>query len=296
MKILEIVRARVSVLVLAALVLGVVGYEWQKLRSTNVIATASAKPKPMNSVEILAEGRLTTYPGAEVTLGAELGGRLLKLHVEERDVVKEGDVIAELDVKEQRAALQEARARVREAEADTSYLRRERSRSQQLFERNVVAESSLDKTVHESVSAERRRASLLATVSRLEKVVEKAKIYAPIDGTIVERAADAGEIVPPGAPLVTIANLDKLRIEAEVGEFDAVHVRLGAPVVIRAEGFGSKTWKGSVEDVPDRVVTRQLRPLDPARPVDTRVLLVKVRLEEEVPLRLGQRVEVEIKR
>jgi hypothetical protein len=44
------------------------------------------------------------------------------------------------------------------------------------------------------------------------------------------------------------------------------------------------------------VQARDLKPLDPARPVDTRVLLVKLRLAETVPLKLGQRVDVEIER
>jgi hypothetical protein len=48
--------------------------------------------------------------------------------------------------------------------------------------------------------------------------------------------------------------------------------------------------------VPDVVVPRQMRPQDPSRPVDTRVLLVKIKLEKAVPLKLGQRVEVEIAR
>jgi HlyD family secretion protein len=289
------IKERKFLFVLGTLGLGVAGYEWHQLKNDGLVATASAKEKPHRPV-ILAEGRLAAYPGAEITLSAELSGKIVKLGVKERDRVKSGDVIAELDVKEQRAALNEAWSRVKEAEGDIRYLDREKGRSQQLFAQNVVAQASLDKSVHDASSAERRRASLIASASRLRAEVDRAVVVAPLDGSVTARFTDAGEFVAAGAPLVTIADLSRLRVEAEVGEFDAGRVRVGAPVAIRAEGYDGKVWRGSVEEIPDQVVARQLRPLDPSRPVDTRVLVVKVRLNEPMPLRLAQRVEVEIER
>src|SRR5439155_27041065 len=100
--------------------------------------------------------------------------------------------------------------------------------------------------------------------------------------------------VAAGAELVTIADLDKTRIEAEVDEYDAGRVALGAPVTISSEGYGDATWKGHVEEIPDAVTSRRLKPQDPARPSDTRVLLVKVALDGPIPVKLGQRVEVEV--
>ena len=85
-----------------------------------------------------------------------------------------------------------------------------------------------------------------------------------------------------------------MRIEAEVDEFDAGRVALGAPVIVRAEGYNNQQWKGRVEEIPDTVVGRRLKPEDPGRPTDTRVLLVKIALDGPTPLKLGQRVEVEI--
>lgn len=84
-----------------------------------------------------------------------------------------------------------------------------------------------------------------------------------------------------------------MRVEAEVGEFDTARVRLGADVTLRAEGYEQR-WSGKVQEIPDRVGPRSLKPLDTARPVDTRVLLVKIALSEALPLKLGQRVEVAI--
>jgi HlyD family secretion protein len=294
MNLIDAVKQRTSLLLLVSLGLGVGAYEWHKIRrGGSVIAAAEAKPASAPS-RILAEGRVAVYPGAEITLGAEISGRLLSLAVREKDQVKKGQLLAEVDVREQRAALQEAWARVREAQTDIDYFERERERADQLFSQNVLARAAHDRSTHDARVARGRKASLQASAARLGVVLEKAKVVSPIDGTITTRFADEGEMIAAGAPLLTVVDLSRVRVEAEVGEFDAARVKVGAPVEIRAEGHPGTTWQGTIEEIPDQVVPRQLKPLDPARPVDTRVLLVKIAVKEPLPLKLGQRVEVEI--
>ncbi|HTQ03628.1 MAG TPA: efflux RND transporter periplasmic adaptor subunit [Polyangiaceae bacterium] len=292
MRIVEMLKARASLIVFVGVGLAVGGYEWHQAKSISLVSVAAAHTKPA-AASVLAEGRLVAYPDARVTLGAELSGKLVKLLVHERDHVAAGDVIAEVDVKEQRAALHEAWARVKEAETDVNYFALEQERSEHLFAQEAVSRAVYDKSNHDSESAGRRKGALVATAARLEAEVDKATIRAPLAGTVTERFVEPGQFVSAGAPIVTLVDLDKLRIEAEIGEFDVGRVALGAKVTVRAEGY-APTWRGTIEEIPDEVVPRQLRPLDPARPVDTRVLLVKIRLDEPVPLRLGQRVEVEI--
>ena len=111
---------------------------------------------------------------------------------------------------------------------------------------------------------------------------------------VVARHADPGETVGPAAPLVTIVDLSRLRVEAEVDEFDIAHVAVGAEATITAEGYAGRRWRGEVEEIADAVVARQTRPEDPGRPADTRVLPVWLAFREANPLKLGQRVEVEI--
>src|SRR5262249_53505680 len=120
------------------------------------------------------------------------------------------------------------------------------------------------------------------------------RIVAPIDGVVIAKRVQSGETVDAGAALVELADLSRVRVEAEVDEYDAGRVSVGAPVAVQAEGFDGRSWSGRVEEVPDAVSGRRLKPQDPGRPQDTRVLIVKVALAESTPLKLGQRVEVEI--
>lgn len=241
-----------------------------------------------------AEGRLVAYPGAEVQVGAEIGGRITRLDVVEKSAVTKGQLLAEIDGDEQRAALAEARARVAESDADLRWAEAEFARVRNLSGQGALAPQALDRARRERDAAEARRALARSTVERLEAALAKTRVVAPIDGVIVERVADAGEIVDVGAKLFTVADLSRTRIEADVDEFDAARVALGDPVEVTVEGVADQRWRGVVEEIPDTVVSRRLRPLDPGRPTDTRVLIVKIALAEPTPIKLGQRVELTI--
>jgi hypothetical protein len=70
-------------------------------------------------------------------------------------------------------------------------------------------------------------------------------------------------------------------------------VTVGDRVLVSAEEC-DRQWPGRVEEIPDVVSSRRIKPQDPGRPTDARVLLVKVALDGPTPLKLGQRLEVRI--
>jgi RND family efflux transporter MFP subunit len=243
---------------------------------------------------LVAEGRVVAYPGAEVVVGTDLAGLILRMPVQEKSAVRRGDLIAEIRSDDLRAYLVEAKARIAEVEADIQFLERELRREELLLARRASTPQALDADRRAFAMAHARLAAASATKDRYEVLIAKARIVSPIDGVIIAQHAQPGETVEAATRLVTIADLSRVRIEAEVDEFDAAKIALGARATIMAEGFGSATWRGTIEEISDTVVGRRIRPEDPSRPIDTRVLPVKIALNEPTPLRLGQRVEVEI--
>ncbi|HEX8616886.1 MAG TPA: efflux RND transporter periplasmic adaptor subunit [Thermoanaerobaculia bacterium] len=256
----------------------------------------NATPQPAASAQtprVVAEGRVVTYPGAEVTIGTDVAGTIERLAVEEKQSVHAGDVIAVIKADDTRAALAVARARVGEAEADIRLFAAEVERAKHLFQEDVGSKQSWDKADRDLDSARARLASAAAEVRRLDALVEKTVITAPIDGVVITRHVHPGETVDAGEAVVTVADLGKMRVEAEIDEYDTARMHLGATAEVVAEGFG-RTWRGTIEEIPDAVVNRRLKPQDPSKPIDTRVLLVKIAFTEKTPLKLGQRVEVKI--
>jgi RND family efflux transporter MFP subunit len=262
-------------------------------RNTSHKLNPQAAAAKIETPRIVAEGRIVTYPGAEVTVGSDVAGTIERLTVDEKQTVHAGQVIAVIKADDTRAALAVARARVDEANADTRLYEAEVVRAQDLFQKEVGSKQTWQKAERDLDSARARRASAAAEVRRLAALVEKNVITAPIDGVVITRHVHAGETIENGDAIVTVADLKKTRVEAEIDEFDTARVRLGASVDITAEGFG-RTWRGTIEEIPDAVVNRRLNPQDPSKPIDTRVLLVKIAFGEPTPLKLGQRVEVRV--
>ncbi len=265
------------------------------LRASASAPEALSRPSPaVPPMRVTAEGRVATYPGAQVVVGTDVRGTLVRVAVEEKQAVKKGDLLAELRADDQRAAIAEARARVAEADADIRLYEIEVGRAQRLVRQKVEAQANADRAERNLDAARARRSTGEAEVRRLEAELAKSRILSPIDGVVIAKRVHTGETVDAGAALLEVADLKRVRIEAEVDEFDAGRIALGAAVTVRAEGFDGRSWQGRVEEIPDAVSARRLKPQDPGRPQDTRVLIVKVALDEPTPLKLGQRVEVEL--
>lgn len=269
--------------------------------AATVVQVSATRPRPpaprvtavAEKPRVVAEGRIVTYPGAEVTVGTDVAGTLESLSVQEKETVRKGQTIAVIRADDTRAALGVARARVTEADADIRLYQSEVARAKNLWDVEVGSRQAYDKAERDLDAARARRASAAAEVSRLEALVEKTIITAPIAGVVITRHAHPGENVESGEAIITVANLERTRVEAEIDEFDSARMRLGAAVQVSAEGF-DRTWRATIEEIPDAVVNRRLNPQDPSKPIDTRVLLVKVAFAEATPLKLGQRVEVRI--
>jgi len=285
----------------ASAVLLVIVVAWNSVQMIAVRAGSAAAGRDVragtadrSAGRVTAEGRVAAYPGAEVTVGTEVLGTIVRMPAREKGTVRRGDLLVQLRDDEVRASLVEARSRLTEAEVA---LRLERARyglDRVLPALSRQANPAPDARRESLTAAEARRDAARAAVDRLEAEAARYRILAPIDGVVIARHADPGETVAPAAPLLTIADLTRLCVEAEVDEFDIPRIAPNAPATIDAEGYPGPGWRGRVEEIADAVSVRRTRPEDPGRPADTRVLLVRIALLEKTPLKLGQRVEVEI--
>ena len=174
-----------------------------------------------------AEGRVVAYPGAEVVVGTEVAGLIVRLTAKEKSAVRAGDLIAELNSADLRASRAESDARVAEAEAEIRFYDREVRRDQALLAKHATTPQNLDVNFRGLDLARARRSAAIASRDRLDALIAKTRITAPIDGVVTARHVQPGEIAEPGTAVVTIVDLNRLRIEAEVDEFDTARVALG---------------------------------------------------------------------
>ena len=260
---------------------------------------ASTASRPADRDEgprsIRAEGRVVAYPGASVTIGAETAGTIARVLVGEKSVVKRGDALLLFKTEEVKAQADEAAARLAEAEAELKRVEDEDHRLAAVLTKSPATQPDYERNHLYLLEYRARRDAARAGRARVEAVWRKHQAVAPIDGVVTARMVQPGETVEAGAPLLTIVDLSRLRVEAEVDEYDIGRLAVGQPAELTTEAFAGRSWPGLVEEVADALVGRRVRPEDPGRPADTRVLPVRVKLAGATPLRLGQRVEVAIK-
>ncbi len=287
---------------IALALVAAVGYQWSQTGRVELpgwTATDGTKPAARLVSEhgprpVVAQGRVVAYPGAQVNVGAEVAGTVLRVQVAEKSVVRKGDLLLTFKSDEVKSQLDEATGHLAEADAEVARVEADEKRLAEHLAKGSSTNHDAERTHSYVVGYRARRDALKAARARLDAQWRKHWVFAPIDGVVVARNVQPGETVEAAAHLLTIVDLTRLRVEAEVDEYDVAHCVVGAAATIRTEAFPAKAWRGTIEEVADALIPRRIRPEDPGRPTDTRVLPVRITLREATPLRLGQRVEVSI--
>ncbi|MCW5747860.1 MAG: efflux RND transporter periplasmic adaptor subunit [Alphaproteobacteria bacterium] len=195
-------------------------------------------------------------------------GRLAALKVDEGERVREGQVLAELDSREQAASVAEWEARVTYAEAQFR-------RADELYRNGTGTQAALDQARNEAATAR-------AALDRARRQLADMVLTAPADGTIIRRDGEIGQLLRPGDTLFWMACCAGLRISAEIDEEDISQVRPGLKVLIRADAFANRVFEGTVADVTPKG--------DPV----ARSFRVRVRLPADSPLMIGMTADCNI--
>ncbi|RMD81258.1 MAG: efflux RND transporter periplasmic adaptor subunit [Candidatus Dadabacteria bacterium] len=199
------------------------------------------------------------------TIEAKVSGRILELPVAPGDHVHEGDLLVRLDAHEIQAQLEQARARLAQAERD-------RKRFAALLARQAVTQRQYDEVLAAYEVAR-------AAVSQAETMAGYTTIKAPFDAVVVRKLAEVGDLASPGKPLLVIEDPHGYEVAANLSESLITRVRLGQHITVTAPGLEREI---------DAVVSEIAPAADPA----TRTFLVKFDLPDPSGLRSGQFVRV----
>jgi HlyD family secretion protein len=136
-----------------------------------------------------------------------------------------------------------------------------------------------------------------AELSLAEATLERARIRAPSNGTILQINARVGETAVPSPEnaLIVLGDVTALRVRAEFEERDIGKVRLGQAAVVRSDAFPGKDFEGTVSSLARALGPSRLGQRGPRRPTDIDVLEVMIDLTGQPPLLPGMRVDVFLK-
>ena len=174
-------------------------------------------------------------PIRSVGVNAQLGGALLSVRVEEGDVVREGQVLAEIDSRE-------LRAQERSAEAGLALAKSTAERSSVLYKDRIVT----------AAEHERDQAALAAAQASLDALRTRlgyAQVRAPTAGVITDKRAEAGDVVGAQARLFTIADISMLVVRVQVSELDITGISQGQLADVTVDAFSDAKFKGTIRRI-----------------------------------------------
>ena len=192
---------------------------------------------------------------------AKVSGRVLQYLATPGQIVKSGELLAEVDAREVLARREQAAATLEQANRDLT-------RSKQLIATNAISRQDYD-------AADTRQKVAFAALSEADTMLGYARVTAPFDGVITRKLADVGDLAMPGKPLMEIEAPGSLRFEADLPEALLDRVKLGAKMQVAVASI-PRPFDGTVSEIA------------PVADATSRTFQVKFDLTDVPGLRAGQ--------
>lgn len=209
-----------------------------------------------------------------VEIASRLMGYIRDLKVREGSAVKKGDLLLTIDPTEIEAQLAEAKARSAQARARAEQAQQDYNRFKTLYEKRLIPLNQFqDAEVALQVAREEMRVSR-ANEKRIRVQLQYAEIKSPVDGVVVKKYKQAGDITTPGAPILTIDNPDNIVLETFIKEDHIKQVQVGDRISVTVDAAHLKT---------SATITQVVSSGDPR----THSYLVKAALDETKGARIG---------
>jgi HlyD family secretion protein len=256
----------------------------QPAMDMNMRITSGATPFPVVVVPVErgAISGAVVYTGSVAPLNEEdiyprVTGRIVEMPVYPGDAVRPGQVLARLDSVELSSRLREAEAALAAAratrvqmekelamtEAEAGYARGVAARTERLFNTGAVSKQENESDSALAVTAEAKLEAARAKLHAAEAMLAQGEaslrtagvvrgyteIVSSTSGYVVKRLVAPGVLVQPGMPILKVAQIDKVRLQANVGEKDLGSIRIGSPVQVTTAAVGQPPLTATVTAV-----------------------------------------------
>lgn len=202
-----------------------------------VVVTANGVVRPIDRIEMKSKA----------------SGQIEELSVEEGDFIRQGQFIARLDQKDERAAVAQAQADFDIAKAQLKQAQRIFDRRHELYQKRLISEEEQDQIELSLTVAKGKLVQATTALERAEERLSESVVRAPIDGIILQKYVEEGQIIASGVsnvgggnPIVDIADMSSVYIEAGIDEIDIGKIRVGRSAVVVAEAYPQLKFAGKV--------------------------------------------------
>jgi HlyD family secretion protein len=241
-----------------------------------IIVTANGVVKSIDRIEIKSKA----------------SGEIVELPVEEGDFINQGDLIARLDQKDERAEVAQAQADFDIAKAELKQAQSTFERRNKLFQDNLISEEEQGQITLDLAVAKGTVIQTSTTLERAQERLSEAVVRAPIDGIILQKYVEEGQIIASGVstvsggtPIVDIADMSSVYIETGIDEIDIGKVQIGHSAKVVADAYPELEFNGKIVRIaPEARIEQNVTLFD---------LVVEVK-NNDGKLRSGMNTRVEI--
>ena len=202
-------------------------------------------------------------PQRDANVGSKIAGKLQKLYVDEGDEVRGGYILFVIEKddlvlaqKGARAELAMAKAALTEAGLSLENMEREKIRIARLYEKKAIAQQKYDdiQTAHALAMsrvdlADAQLARARVNLALMDQRLQDAVVRAPFSGSIAKKIMREAELVAPNMPVITLMNIDHVKVEVEIPEIQARSVRRGTPAAVTIDALPQKEFQGKVSRI-----------------------------------------------
>src|SRR5262249_33181814 len=251
---------------------GVVVYrQYEQLRSRPEVTRGLVQRMTSGEAEKLLSDKGYLKSRYQAMIGTKIPGRVERMYVQEGMKVKKGDTLAVIEhndmkalLASRQAQLQRTEAELEESQADLWEKEREERRVTRLRAQQKVPQEDYEKAVAGLKKAKAKVAALeagikltQANIQEIQATIVTMSLYAPFDGTVVEKQGEEGEIISPMAlssslgrtAVVTIANLEKMDVETDITENLLSRIAPGQPAEVSVSAIPSRRYRGRLRQV-----------------------------------------------
>ena len=195
----------------------------------------------------------TVEPVTEVEVGTQVSGIIDKLYADYNDVVKAGQLIAEMDKINLQAELRSAEAQLASSKTEFEYQQKNYARSKVLHEKQLISDTDYETATYNYEKARAAYDQSQASMVKVNRNLEYATITSPIDGVVINRAVEEGQTVAAGFETPTLftiaADLTKMQVIADVDEADIGNVEEGQRVSFTVDAYPNDQFEGVVRQI-----------------------------------------------
>jgi HlyD family secretion protein len=285
----------------------------KRLLLTAIVAagwTACKKPVPAPVYEKIAVERRdivvtasaagAIQPLLTIDVKSQASGAITEMRVQTGDDVRPGQLLALIDPRLPKSALDQARANLAVAKAQFETATTQVAREDTLFKVQAITQSEYETAKVAYAQAQAGLVNAQSNLADAQIAWDQTRVTAPLTGTIIQKNVEIGTVISSpardvggGTVLFRMANLDTVQVQALVDETDIGKIQPGLPVTITVDAYPNRPFDGSVLKIePQAQVTQNVTQFPVLVNIGNPNHLLKPGMNTEVEIHVGQRQNV----